>query len=330
MNFSPRRIAIGLVTVLLVAGVLLVSANQQLIRDQISVMQYTPTGEITTIVARTDLTEHGRFLLYAASPAIIGTQEFNDRCDSDDEGSFSVLGCYAEGEIYIYRVSEDRLDGIMDVTAVHEMLHAAWSRLSAEERARIGGLLDAEVAKREGDAALAERLAWYFKRESGSRLTELHSIVGTEFTDIDSELEQYYSGYFEDRGAVLGLFGAYQSVFEALTASSESLVAQLDALYQEIQADTSSYQSQIQALNSDIEAFNRRADNGEFASQSEFDAARAVLITRNSSLSNRYAAIEQDRSRYEALQAQLAAINAQSEALGRSLDSTLAPPAPVG
>ena len=36
----------------------------------------------------------------------------------------AVLGCYANREISIFNVTDQRLDGIREVTAAHEMLHA--------------------------------------------------------------------------------------------------------------------------------------------------------------------------------------------------------------
>ncbi len=47
----------------------------------------------------------------------------------------AILGCYnpSSRDIYIYNVTNSELDGVKEVTAAHEMLHAAWERLSESE-----------------------------------------------------------------------------------------------------------------------------------------------------------------------------------------------------
>lgn len=52
-----------------------------------------------------------------------------------------MFGCYftngKSGKIAIQSVTDDRFQGVMEVTAAHEMLHAAYSRLSPSDRDKL-------------------------------------------------------------------------------------------------------------------------------------------------------------------------------------------------
>ncbi len=298
--------------------------NRQYIIDQIIVWQYQPSSAVTAIVARTRMNEAGKFYFYASTPAIESAANFNKSCTKQEEGT-AILGCYSGRRIYVYDVTNKQLDGIEEVTAAHEMLHAAYDRLSGEEKQKVDSLLEAEFEKLKHDEEFAERMAFYERTEPGERNNELHSIIGTEIPSIGSELEAYYGRYFNDRSEVVALHASYEAIFEQLEARSEEISAELTRLVDTINAKTTSYNKAIEVLNNDIEAFNRRANNGGFSSQSEFEAERAVLVARGEQLASTRDAISHSIARYNELREELAAVASESEALNRSIDSTLEP-----
>ncbi|MET0980346.1 MAG: hypothetical protein ABWX90_03760, partial [Candidatus Saccharimonadales bacterium] len=292
-----------------ITGLLLV--NRQYILDSVSVWQYTPTAEISAFVERTSMSDTGEFLFYASQPSLEGTQAFNNKCSRHEE-STAILGCYDSRHIYIYDVPNPKLDGIREVTAAHEMLHAAYLRLGAAEQKTVDRLLEAEYAKLSNKAEFADRMAFYARTEPGERDNELHSIIATEVSSIDPELEAHYKKYFDDRSKVVALHAKYASVFASLQARGDELSAQLTAIATSIDQRTSVYNSNVEALNADIAAFNKRAASGGFGTQAQFNAERSGLIAEVSALEGLRASIDDDRNQYEALREELTSIASES------------------
>ena len=59
-----------------------------------------------------------------------------------------MLGCYILNKgIYVYDITDDRLAGVRQVTTAHEMLHAAYDRLSVKERAQVDAMTAAAYEK---------------------------------------------------------------------------------------------------------------------------------------------------------------------------------------
>jgi hypothetical protein len=298
--------------------------NQQTFLDQIAVWQYKPTAEITQLAKRSGMNEKGTFLFYASNPEVEGTQRFNQVCDRKEEGT-AVLGCYNGRKIIVYDVKDPRLDGIREVTAAHEMLHAAYGRLTDDQRQKVNALLEVEYKKLENTADYKERMAFYARTEPGERYNELHSVIGTEIRTISPELEQHYKAYFSDRGQVVGLHEAYQSVFNELDRNSKALYDELKQLSTQITAASNKYNTDVTNLNRDIQLFNNRASNGSFTTRSQFEAERTTLMTRADSLSGQRSAINSDVAAYEAKRKQYNELASESQQLSDSLNSNLAP-----
>ncbi|MCA9324552.1 hypothetical protein KDA23_00580, partial [Candidatus Saccharibacteria bacterium] len=204
-------------TILLLGLSLLIALNRQLILDYIDFATYKPDGVMSAIVQRAGLNNTGKFIFYATQPEIEEGAQFNKKCARLEEGT-AVLGCYMSDKIYIYNVKDSRLDGIKEVTAAHEMLHAVYQRMSDAERKKVNDLVEAEYAKLSANPRFADRMAFYARTEPGERDNELHSIIGTEVSGINPELEIHYAKYFVDRSRILDLFNGYNSVFVEIEA----------------------------------------------------------------------------------------------------------------
>jgi uncharacterized coiled-coil DUF342 family protein len=306
----------------IIAGLLWL--NQQYVLDQISVWQYHPTSQIAQLADRAGMSSQGRFYFYASQPLIDGTQKFNQECESKEE-STAILGCYTANHIYVYDVTDVRLDGIREVTASHEMLHAAYQRLSSSERDTVNGLVEAEYTKLLNDPQFKERMAYYARTEPGERDNELHSIIGTEVRNISSELAAHYQKYFADRSKVLDLHDKYASVFQKIDTQAKQILAELDTLGKSIEAASITYNKEVAALNSDIESFNNRAQTGAFSSQAQFNNERAALSARVTELGQHRDAINNDIQRYETLRTEYNQTASESKQLSDSINSKLAP-----
>jgi cell division septum initiation protein DivIVA len=314
-------------TIALFAGACWVLLNRQYVIDQATVWQYQPSAEIEQLVRNTSMSETGKFYFYASTPHLYADKDaFNSSCPRQEESS-AILGCYAARVIYIYDVPDERLQSVPEVTAAHEMLHAAYDRLGNQEKQRINTLLDSEYKKLldSENEGLKERMQYYARTEPGERDNELHSIIGTEVQDISEELEMYYSKYFSDRQVVIGLHDLYNSRFAELRDNSEALKTELEKLSTQIKSMSDQYNADISALNKDIEAFNNRADAGGFSSQSAFGAARAELVERIDLLKRTRSDIDAKVVDYEAKRQTYNATVDESNSLTRSLDSSLSP-----
>lgn len=299
--------------------------NRQLIIDQITVWQYKPTAEVAAIASTASFSENGTFVYYASQPSIESTQLFNDACGRTEQTT-AILGCYSSDRIYIYNITNEKLAGIKEVTAAHEMLHAAYQRLSDADKQSVNALLEVEYEKLKNDQKFAERMAFYARSEPGERENELHSIVGTEIASVSPALETYYKRYFTDRQKTVALYTGYSAVFKQINERSTELSSSLKVLAAKIEAATNSYNTSVKSLNQDIAAFNAKAStSGGFSSQSEFRAEQSALTGRAASLDAERTAIAADLATYRAQRAELESISAESAELNQSIDSSLAP-----
>lgn len=312
-----------LLNVTAAAGLIWVAVNQQRVTDQLVVWNFEPGTDIESYSDRVGFTDEGRFLFYASRPAITAGESFDEVCGSHKE-DIGILGCYRpfDRTIFLFDVTDDRLDGIEEVVAAHEMLHAAWARMGETERARIGALLETEAAKLLDYPGFAETMDFYARAEPGQRQNELHSILGTEFRELSPELEAHYARYFVDRGVVVALHETSNAVFTEQAAALATLTAQIEGLAASIEADYASYNAGYDGLNADIESFNSRASSGSFETQAEFDAERNALVARQADLDTLYSSIDARVAQYDGLLAQLEALNATSAALNEAINIT--------
>jgi cell division protein FtsB len=271
--------------------------------------------EVAAIAEATGMSEEGELVYRASTPAIEDDDEFNEHCAI--EGG-AVLGCYYAGNVYVYAVTDERLEGTVEVTAAHEMLHAAYERLSPSERNRIDELVDDAIAEIPDDDPVFEDLKLYSAAQQDD---EWHSRIGTEFADLDPELEAHFARYFDDRAKVVALNVKATALFDQLRAEIEALVAEIDALDPVLEARIAKYEKAIDNFNADVDSFNTRAQNGSFTSQQQFDQERSVLVARGDALDKRGDAIDAEIKRYNALVEELTALDADYADLYSALDS---------
>lgn len=254
--------------------------------DWVRASQFEPSAQLAKSTTRIKLTPRGEQIFYATAPAIEDKTQFNQSCAST-ERTVAILGCYYGDNIFLYNIKNTELDGTLEVTAAHEMLHAAYHRLNYFERQHVDGLVSAEYENIKDDPEIKQVMKYYQEAEPGAELDELHSIIGTTIKDLPPELEQYYAQYFTDRGAIVALNEKYNAVFSELNKQADALQKQIDKEGPAIKADMAAYEIDLAQLNLDIQSFNQRADAGAFSSQSEFATARAALEARASELGRR-------------------------------------------
>lgn len=308
----------------IVTASLFLAINRQRVVDQITVWRFQTTTEINALVERSGMNNYGKFLYLASQPKIESTQRFNEVCDRV-ENITSILGCYSNYNIYIYNVTDPQLDGIREVTATHETLHAVYLRLSDGEKNKVNALLELEYKKLETNKDFSDRMAFYARTEPGQRDNELHSLIGTEVADISPELKTYYEKYFSDRQKVVELNAGYISVFQKLADRAKGLSDQMNSIALSVNSRSDQYNTDVRLLNDDILTFNAKANNSGFMSQAQFIYERNDLLDRVATLETMQSNINNDVATYDIIIAEYNSIASESKKLYNSIDSTLAP-----
>lgn len=282
MSDKKRSAVSSVISTIIILVVLSAGAwlffNRAYAQDQMSVWNFKPSADVVALNEDLELADKGEFYFYASAPQIDDASEFNANCPQREVNN-PILGCYSNGKIYIYNVTEDDLAGIQEVTAAHEMLHAVWERHSQSEKDRIGELLKTAY-KQLQDEDLESRMAYYERNEPGELVNELHSIIGTEERTISPELEEYYRQYFDDRGKIVTYHDQYDRVFTELRDQLDALYDELTVLGEDISSKRSSYKTEADRLTVDIQSFNQRANEGSFSSESAFYRERNEIMAR--------------------------------------------------
>ncbi len=323
-NKKSSLVALVVLSTLLVAASFIAVNFRQEITDQIWYMSYEPSIEVASIAERAGMSDHGTFLYFASRPVLDGTQNFNDLCGRQEQTS-SILGCFSDNKIYLYDVTDEKLDGIREVTAAHELLHAVYVRMDTQEKTAINKLLQAEYEKIKDDKEISALVEYYDRTEPGERYNELHSVIGTKVADISPELDAHYKKYFSNRSRTLILNEKYSAVFEKVQKQAEEVAKELNQLSSKISSSSASYNEEIKTLNQQIAVFNARANSGDFTSQAQFNSERDALTARVNSMTAKRVEINETISQFNTKLADYNALATESKELFESIDSTLAP-----
>ena len=235
------------------------------------------------------------------------------------------MGCYRLGKIHLYDVKNSKLDGIKEVTAAHELLHAIWERMSLSERDKIGKLLNAEY-ERVKDADFEKLMQSYDRTEPGERINELHSLIGTEQLEISKELEEHYAKFFKNRREIAQIYQSYNKNFKDLKNRSEALTTELEKMKPEIEQSTKKYSEDSKELEEDIAEFNNDAKTGKYETQAEFNADRAKLLQRIRNLETSRLKINDLVNSYNSKINELNEVSVQQNELYKSINSNLNSP----
>ena len=320
MSSAPRRggwIGSFLLLGLLVCGVLF----QQQITDQFKFWSYQPSGEIASLAQRSGMSDKGTFYFYVTHPRLESAEEFNNDCHRDEPAS-PILGCYISGvdTIHIYDITKEKLDGIKEVTAAHEMLHAVWARLSASERGSLATPLKAAYDRLK-TPELERRMEYYGRNGEDSQISELYAILPTEFSDIGSELEDHFGAYFDDRQKVVSLHASYRQTFEKLENEMMTLSEGLESKRQYIEQEERALSLAVSSLNRRVENFNARAARGDFTSQQAFNLERSRLEVERRASIGRGEAIDRAIADYNNDVERLNQLGQRHDQLTKSIDS---------
>lgn len=326
-----RSLIFLLVLAILVGGTL-AYLNRQQINDHFAAQRFEASAEIIELTNSLELTEAGHRIFWASEPTLDASQNFNEQCsqvEHSEEGH--ILGCFTRGRIHLFEVTDDRLHGIVEVTAAHEMLHAAFSRLGDSERAALVRQLNnlyEELAP--NNPELQERMSVYSSLSKTAFANELHSVLGTELRDLPGWLEDHYATWMEDRGTILDFFDGYHAVFNELKQRASELETEMTALRSDVEQRSSAYDEAVAQFNIEWAGFLARNEAFEFSNNpSEFYRLRDEFYDRRDALGEEMRNLNADIARYEEMRTELLALSELNHELEQQLDSDLAPPAPA-
>jgi hypothetical protein len=244
MQKPHRRFLRGstLLLILLVAAIAVAWFERFAISDAIALHNYQPSLVVSKLADQTTMTDQGRHLFYINHPGIEDRAQFNTACKAGGEKTI-ILGCYHSTEvgIFLFNVTDARLDGVEQVTAAHEMLHAAYDRLSSSDKKQVDGWLMDYYEHDLQDPRIKATIAAYKQSEPTEVVNEMHSVFGTEVANLPPQLENYYKRYFSNRSAVV----TYEARYEQEFTNREAEVKQDDTTLK-------GYKDQINSSNSQL------------------------------------------------------------------------------
>ncbi len=318
-------IAFAITTPILILISLIVVFNFTTIKDFITGIGYHPSTEMSEIRSSLSLTDTGQRIFNATMPELMEKQTFNQNC-RERENANAILGCYRNDRIYVYDIIDDELQGIRELTSAHELLHAAYHRLSSEEKQKLAPILT--QAYLDNQTVLGEEIDLY---EDSEKQEELYVRLGTEIKNLPTELEEHYSHFFTDQDKIVDFYQSYIAIFRQIEQNLKNLLAEIEAKEAEINQKTATYEADAASLNKDIEEFNNCAKTPNcFTSNWTFNSKRQALINRENSLSALYAEINQMIADYNALVEEYNenALHGQSLNIKINSGATSTPPTP--
>ncbi len=169
---------------------------------------------IEDLARKTTMTETARRLFLEARPQIESTAEFNTHCGTvSNQHTLGCLittrqcrsgdtGCSVSRRIHLLRVDRGDLSDVTYVAAAHEMLHVAYQEIPEAERAQLDRQLQAAIAGLDR-CKVSVTFGTYGGSAASEKLTEVHSVLGTQLAKLPAALESHYSKYLSNRQAVV-------------------------------------------------------------------------------------------------------------------------------
>lgn len=295
--------------------------KQQSIEDWWKLRNYTPPASVKTLAAEDSMTAKSKHILYVNHPQLVSSiSTFRKDCPQDEQTI--VLGCYhtPQDGIYVYNVQDSRLDGIQLVTLAHEMLHAAYGRLSTKDKNYVDGLLNDYYTHDVKDQRIIDTINAYKQSEPNDVVDEMHSVFGSEIPNLPNALEQYYKQYFSNRSVVTAFADKYQAEFTGRISQVGIYDQQLSNLKQQINGEEQSLNTQLSQINADRSRLDSLQSLGQYMA---YNASVDDFNYEVSTYNNGVAKLQRDISSYNSLVDSRNSIANDLRSLDSSIDTRL-------
>ncbi len=293
------------------------------IYDAVRLYGYNAPAAVADLATRGTMTDLGRRLFYVNHPQLI-TDSDTFRSDCTVAEQTIVLGCYhpTQRGIYVYSVSDARLAGIVEVTSAHEMLHAAYDRLSKRDKSSVDKMLDDYYKKDLHDQRILDTIEAYKKSEPNDIINEMHSIFGTEIADLPSQLEDYYKRYFTNRQAVVAFSQNYENEFTSRSAKAAQYEKQLNDLKTKINTEENNLKAQLAGINAEQARLDSLKANNKIE---EYNAGVPAYNASIDAYNSGVAQYKRDINNYNSLVEQYNAVAGELKQLYGAIDTRLSP-----
>lgn len=226
---------------------------------------YVAPASIVQLSTETTMTPLAQRVFYVNHPQLKDKVAFANSCPNRGGEKTIILGCYHGNQngVYLLQVVDKRLNGVIQVTAAHETLHAFYDRLSSSERSHVDAMLLDYYHNGLKDQRIKDTIDGYRQSEPKDLVNEMHSIFGTEVATLPHDLETYYQHYFKDRSKVIAYAEQYQGEFSSRQAAIKQDDQQLSDLkhkFNALEASLAQEQTQITARQQDLIAKQRSGD----------------------------------------------------------------------
>ncbi|HVI60717.1 MAG TPA: hypothetical protein VM535_01030 [Candidatus Saccharimonadales bacterium] len=321
-----RDFWLGLAGWLLLAAVLTtLFINRQPLSDWWRLRGYQPPAAVQQLAVQDTMTDYAKHLFYLNRPRLVSSVEsFRQGCPNSRDNI--VLGCYHPNQegIYIYDVKDSDLQGIAQVTAAHETLHAAYERLSDKDRQYVNGLLKDYYAHGLTDQRVQDEIKLYQKTEPDAVVDEMHSTFGTEVADLPPALQNYYKRYFTNRAAVV----AFEKKYEQAFLSRQQVVQAADERLAVMRAEIDARRARLESQQEQLQASKSRLDSLLAAGQNEaYNASLSSYNAQVSAYNSGVAALRSYIEEYNRLVAERNKVAEQLNVLNQAVDTRQLPSA---
>lgn len=302
---------------LLVLGFL----NLNSIFDWWRLLDYKPPTAISQLAGQDTMTAYARHIFYLNQPIIeTNAAQFKKDCTVFEQTI--VLGCYhgSENGIFLYQVNDSRLDGIMQVTSAHEMLHGVYDRLSQKDKSYVDSLLQDYYSKNLTDQRIIDTINSYKQTEPNDVVDEMHSVFGTEISSLPPALESYYTKYFANRSVVVADSEKYESEFTTRVNRIKSYESQLATLKQKIDSEEASISTQSAKIQADRANLDSLRTSGNLQ---DYNAAVPAFNSEVDAYNNLLAQLRSDINTYNGIVAAYNGLADELRSLYQSISGTL-------
>ena len=284
---------------------------------------YQPPVAISRLAAEDTMTAYAKHVFYVNHPSLTtSVSSFRSECSESEQTI--VLGCYHPDQrgIFIFNVADSRLQGVQQVTAAHEMLHAVYDRLSSKDKKSVDSMLMDYYNHDLNNQRIIDTIDAYKKSEPNDVINEMHSVFGTEIPSLPAPLENYYRRYFTNRSTITDYAQSYQSEFTSRQDQIDSLSTRMSALMSQINAEETQLSAQLDQINSDRARLDSERGSGQTAAYNSGVASfNAEVDAYNAGISR----LKNDINTYNQLVNQYNAIAQELASLEKSIDTRLTP-----
>ncbi len=301
----------------------LLTINMQRITDWWRLRGYQPPSSVQQLADQDTMTDYTRHMFYLNRPQLLpSVSSFRKHCPENE--TTIVLGCYHPGQngIFVYQVNDPALQGVSQVTAAHEVLHAIYARLSKNDRNQLNSLLNNYYKNGLQDERVKSEIKLYQQTEPKDVLDEMSCTFGTEVADLPAPLENYYRKYFSDRSKIVAYEQQYEAAFTARQSKIKQYDQQLAAIKQQIDSLQSTLTSEKSQLNDAQNQLKAMLASGQ---TEEYNATVPAYNNRVNQYNDGVADLKQRISQYNQLVQTRNEVASELTTLDKALDTRLSP-----